>query len=91
MSEAPRQRDDDLRWVLSTEQGRRFVLRLIESEAQLHSLSFGGDERATCFREGQRSVGAWLLEESKRVDPHAYMRALNEQFAAFEAELAKSK
>lgn len=81
--ELARQRDEDLRWVLSTEQGRRFYLRLLEDESNLQGQSFAGsDTHLTAFREGVRAVGISLLEEAQRVAPGSYMKALNEAHEA---------
>lgn len=52
---------DDLRWVLSQPQGRRFLARIVDRWARLEGKSETGEERSTSFNEGMREVGRCLL------------------------------
>lgn len=59
------QRRSDLRAVMSTPEGRRFVARLIYEHGALNELGFHTDARQHAFNDGQRSVG-WHLEAEVR-------------------------
>lgn len=84
--------DADLRVVLGNAAGRRFFWRLL-TQAGLQSSSFVmGDQSATAFNEGRRSVALALLTEAQRVAPELYTTALREQLDAQElAERARQK
>ncbi len=69
--------DFDLRWVLSTEQGRRFVRRLMLRCGERRS-SMMNDSHWTSFYEGERNVHLWLCSEMERVAPQAVVMMLNE-------------
>lgn len=55
---------DDVREILKTERGRRFLWRVV-ARAGIYRVSFAGDggTHATAFREGERNMGLWLLAE----------------------------
>ena len=57
----------DLRFVMGTKQGRRFVARLLD-QAGLHRRSFTGNSE-TFFNEGRRSVA---LELAQDIQTHAF-------------------
>lgn len=63
--------DEDLRAVMSTAQGRRFLWRLLE-QTGIYKLSYTGNSE-TFFNEGQRNIGLKLLAEMHRVDPEHYI------------------
>lgn len=72
---------NDLRWVMSSKQGRRFMYRLL-SEAGLYRLSFNLDNTdplATAFNEGQRNIGLTRLSEITEACPDRYTEMLAEQ------------
>lgn len=58
---------NDLRHVMATRQGRRFVNRLLD-QTGLNARSFTGNSE-TFFREGRRSVGLELLGD---INEHAF-------------------
>lgn len=80
-----RQNDDDLRAVLATTQGRRFLWRML-SQAGLYSPSFATDPLATAYNEGRRSVAMGLMLEAQRVSAPLYVRAVREQMDQLEAD-----
>lgn len=51
---------DDLRWLMSAKQGRRFVWRQL-AEAGVYQVTFTGDALTSAFNEGRRSRGLALL------------------------------
>lgn len=66
------QKHNDLKWILATEQGRRFTWRLLETTGIFKSSFTGSSE--TYFLEGQRNVGLKLLAEVMDCDPQAYLK-----------------
>lgn len=84
--EAKQLLDVDLRVVMGTAPGRRFVWRLLE-QSGLHSASFGGsDTHATAYNEGRRSVAMALMREVQRVCPELWVLMVRDQLAAQEQE-----
>lgn len=67
----------DLRTVLSTEQGRRFLWRQLEA-AGIYSCTFYEDARYAEFVNGMRNVGCRLLAEIHEADPQAYLLMASE-------------
>lgn len=73
-----RERDlDDLKHVLDTRQGRRFVWRQLVA-AGLFRTSYTGSSNQTCFNEGQRNGGLMLLNDIHEAAPEAYLQMLQE-------------
>lgn len=73
---AQEQADNDLRAILNSPQGRRFIWRLMEKTG-LHKTSFTGSSQ-TFFLEGQRNIGLLLLSDVMRVDPDSYTAMFKE-------------
>jgi hypothetical protein len=72
------QRDaNDVREVMSTEAGRRFVYRLID-RAGVYRCSFNGQSNSTIFNEGGRNQGLMLLTDITVNAPGAYQQMLKE-------------
>lgn len=64
---AAEQRDADLRTVMGTPHGRRFVFRLLEN-GKLEQSSYAGElTHGTSFNEGVREMAVRLNRELKRV------------------------
>lgn len=63
---------NDLKYILDSEQGRRFVWRILEMTGLFKSSFTGSSE--TYFLEGQRNIGLKLLAEVMNCDPQAYMK-----------------
>lgn len=83
-----RERDEDLRAVLSTVEGRRLLLRFIEEEAGVTADAFTGDAEGTIYREGRRSVGITALRDALRVAPELCLEGIQELFATWRTEKA---
>lgn len=64
----------DLRAVMSSPQGRRFVWRLLDA-AGVFSASYTADPNSTAYAEGRRAMGLWLMREAQTVarDPYVAM------------------
>ena len=67
---------DDIRVVLSTRQGRRFVWRHM-TNAGIFQSCFTGNS-ATFFNEGKRDVGLKLLAEVQEAGEELYLRMMKE-------------
>ena len=66
--------EEDLRTILKTKWGRRFVWRLL-SRCNIFSQSFVmGDPMATAFNEGRRSIGNTLLQQVTAINPESYLQ-----------------
>lgn len=69
---------DDLRFILSSQQGRRFYWRLLEKTG-IFKVSFTGNPGWTEFNEGRREVGLWALGEMNEACPEAWLEILKER------------
>lgn len=52
---------NDVKKIMKTEQGRRFIYRILE-QTGMFTTSFTGNS-ATYFKEGERNIGLWLQKE----------------------------
>jgi hypothetical protein len=73
-----RDEETDIEVILSTENGRRFVSRLLERSG-IYRSNFPTEPLAMAFREGERSIGLWLRAEVRLIDEAAYKRMINEE------------
>ena len=69
---------NDLKSILSTDHGRRFIWRIL-AKGRLHSLSFTGNSR-TYFNEGERNMGLWLFSEVMEADKESYPKMLQDHW-----------
>ena len=67
---------DDLKFILATEQGRRFVWRYLEITG-VYKTSFTGSSE-TYFLEGQRNIGLKLMADINDSDPEAYVKMIKQ-------------
>lgn len=67
----------DLKWVLSSKAGRKFLWRMLE-RAGLHSSSFHHHNGVMSFNEGKRSIGNELLVDINEADIEAYFQMQRE-------------
>lgn len=71
---------DDLKFILSTAQGRRFIWRYLEACQIFTAIHLTSEELH--FVNGKRSVGLQLLDEVMASDPKAFidmMKTRNEE------------
>jgi len=61
------QDDKDIRWLLSSAQGRRLLYRIIYEMAEFESVNFSFNDARMRFSEGMRAVGQRLLIEAKNL------------------------
>ena len=80
MAKDPRTEEiEDLKLVMGTENGRRFVYRfLVRSGLYICSYSSEMPVENTVFKEGQRNMGLWLLAELNQSTPKAYLKMIEE-------------
>lgn len=67
----------DLAWVLSSKQGRRFVARVLE-KCGVELPVFNSNGATMTHAEGRRSVGLELLAEMKAHHRDAWLRLVDE-------------
>ena len=67
---------EDIAFVLSTPQGRRFYWRLL-TRCGIFRSSYTGDNQ-TFYNEGERNIGLLLMAELNEADPDAYLKMLKE-------------
>lgn len=72
------QATNDLKAVMGTQQGRRFVRRLLE-RAGLYHCSFSPQALDMAFAEGRRNQGLSLLADIQAACPGLYITMLQEQ------------
>lgn len=68
---------DDLKQILETKSGRRFIWRLLNDECGVFRTSMTGNS-TTFFNEGARNVGLKLLAWVNDTRPEAYVEMLKE-------------
>jgi hypothetical protein len=68
--------DDDLRTVMGTEQGRRFIWDLL-GDAGVYRTSFTGNSE-TFFNEGKRQIGLAILARITETCPGEYLKMQQE-------------
>lgn len=82
------QRDDDLREVMRTRAGRRFLWDTIERVCAVHSGTFADQHAVASYAEGRRAVGLELMQAAQMVDRGAYFLMLREYLEDLELELS---
>lgn len=65
----------DLKSVLATDAGQRFVWRYLE-ECGIHRTSYSENSHQTYFMEGRRDVGLRLLADVTEADPLKYVEMM---------------
>lgn len=70
----------DIRWVLSTPQGRRFYWGLM-ARCKAFKAEFVESTNLTYYRQGQRSVGVGMLDDLMDADAEKYLQMVQENSA----------
>lgn len=68
----------DLRWLMSTRQGRRVAARLM-AKAGVNRSTFSTNALQMAYGEGFRNYGNWMLARILEVCPESYRELLKEQ------------
>lgn len=76
-----RQREDDVRAVMGTVQGRRFVYHLIYGRCAVLDKSFSGNGH-DAWRNGRRAVGLDLTTDLQALAPDRYVEMVEEAIKA---------
>lgn len=69
--------DSDIRWLMSTKKGRRFVWRTLD-QCGVFRMSFNTDALLMAFAEGNRNFGNQLLEAVISTVPDMYSVMIQE-------------
>ncbi len=80
----------DLKKVLDSVEGRRFVWRLL-SEAGVFHGSFNANALVMAFHEGKRDLGILLIGEINGHAPHRYVQMQNEWSSDQKSEKASER
>ena len=87
--EAQRDRDlKDLREVMSTHGGRRFIWNQVLGYAGIHRSSFSTNALSMAHSEGQRSSGLKVLADILEADTNAYLLMQSEALSSANKEAA---
>jgi hypothetical protein len=84
--------DEDLKWVMSSEPGRRFVNNLLE-ECHVFGLRFDGRVNWLLFDTGMREIGNRVMARARTSAPDQFAKMVTEadQRAKARAERRKAK
>jgi hypothetical protein len=69
---------DDLKQVLNTPSGRRFITRLLDHTGLLASDMFTGNS-TTFYNLGKRDVGLWVYNEMMKAKPESMIEIMNDR------------
>lgn len=67
----------DVKFILSTEAGRRFIWKTLE-RCKVYELSFNHSGAITSFNEGMRNIGLIILSDVMGASPEAYLQMMKE-------------
>ena len=70
--------ESDIKWLMSSKRGRRFIWRLLEQAGVFRS-SFNTNAMAMSFGEGNRNYGLQLLNSIHTLCPELYPTMIKEQ------------
>ncbi len=70
--------ESDIKWLMSSKRGRRFVWRLLEKAGVFRS-SFNTNAMTMSFSEGNRNYGLNLLNSIHTLCPELYPTMIKEQ------------
>ncbi len=82
-------RISDLKKILSSEEGRRWVYGLLEKCYVFHTVMTGNSY--TFFNEGMRQVGLMIMDEISHVGPDTYSNMHQESFKWLDLDFTKRK
>jgi hypothetical protein len=68
---------NDIKFILATEQGRRFLWELLSS-CGVYRQSADHSGSWTYFNEGKRSIGLEVLTQITAADPDSYLKMIKE-------------
>ena len=69
----------DLRWILSSPRGRRWIYEMCYDKCHIDRASYcGPDTHGTSFNEGGRAIGLALLDDIRTLHFGAFMKMMEE-------------
>ncbi len=68
---------NDLFTIMNTDQGRRFIYRLLDL-AGVYRISYTGNSQSTAFNEGKRNIGLFIQSEITESDEGLYFKMITE-------------
>lgn len=87
--DAQRERDlKDLREVMSTPAGRRFIWHQVLSRTGIHKSSFSTNALSMAYSEGLRSFGLMVEADITEADTNAYLLMQSEALSSANKEAA---
>lgn len=72
---------DDLRWVMSTAQGRRLIAAIL-AQCGANRISFSDSDRITSFNEGSRNIALMLQADLEQACPDLHLKLMMESYQA---------
>lgn len=69
---------EDMRVLMKTPSGRRFIWRVLSKCHMFHTTSHH-DPTSMAIKSGERDVGLWVLGELTQADPNSYIALHSEQ------------
>ncbi len=85
-AERKRKRElSDIRLIIKSPEGRRFIWRLLE-KAGIFVRSYTGEVNSTMFNEGKREIGNWMFSELFDANPNAFTQLSQEHDSEVESE-----
>jgi len=81
---------DDLRKIIKTPEGRRFVWKIL-SECSIYKASFTLNSMQTAFNEGRRDIGLALLADLNEADTFAYAKMQQEYVSELKSKQNEKK
>ncbi len=80
------QHEEDVKAVMATPSGRRFIWHLLEEVTGVFAPSFAGEALLTARNEGRRWVGIHVMLEAQRLARDSYTLLMGEQLANLELQ-----
>lgn len=69
------QQAEDIKWLMATAQGQRFLTRLLEETAVFRT-AFHTSGQVMALNEGRKQIGYWLIGELTAHTPDAFTNLL---------------
>lgn len=82
---------DDIRWVISKPQGRRFIWWVLSQCGFFRASYVAKDSLQTAFNEGRRDIGLAILIDLNEANPTVYAQMQAEYFGEKRKEKNKEK
>jgi hypothetical protein len=83
---------NDLKSILATDYGKRFLMRLID-RANLYQPTYGGGAQISdfAFMEGRREFGLYILGEITQANSDAWLAMQKQQFSKLKEKVSHER